>query len=135
MLEMVQLESGELEGVKLQHNQKLDQLERSQETLLQVGSKHFTFTCTVCAETGVRCEVNVRVPAAQVRVELQRVQQELQEQRGEAERQMNLLEKERAELQQKSLDLQQQTDTALQERSGLQEQCRNLEARRTHAQR
>lgn len=73
-----------------------------------------------------------------MRVELQRVQQELQELRGEAERQMNLLEKDRAELhtfQQKSLDLQQQTDTAVQERSSLQEQCRNLEARRTHAQR
>ncbi|XP_016341825.1 centriolin-like [Sinocyclocheilus anshuiensis] len=108
VLEMVQLEIGELEGVKLQHNQKLDQLEKSQETLLQLH------------------------------VELQRVQQELQEQCGEAEGQMNLLEKERAELhtlQQKSLDLQQQTDTAVQERSSLQEQCRNLEARRTHAQR
>ncbi|XP_050965080.1 centriolin isoform X2 [Labeo rohita] len=108
VLEMIQMETGELEGVKLQHNQKLDQLEKSQETLLQV------------------------------RVELQRVQQELQEQRGEAERQMNLLEKERAELhtlQQNSLELQQQTDTAVQERSSLQEQCRNLEARRTHAQR
>ncbi|XP_048046039.1 centriolin isoform X1 [Megalobrama amblycephala] len=105
VLEMVQLETGELEGVKLQHNQKLDQLEKSQETLLKV------------------------------RMELQHVQQDLQEQRGEAERQMNLLEKERAELhtlQQKSLDLQQQTDK---ERSSLQEQCRNLEARRTHAQR
>ncbi|XP_052447896.1 centriolin isoform X2 [Carassius gibelio] len=108
VLEMVQLESGELESVKLQHKQKLDQLEKSQETLLQV------------------------------RVELQCVQQELQEQRAEAESQMNLLEKERAELhtlQQKSLDLQQQTDSAVQERSSLQEQCRNLEARRTHAQR
>ncbi|XP_026068094.1 centriolin-like isoform X2 [Carassius auratus] len=108
VLEMVQLETGELEGVKLQQNQKLDQLERSQETLLQV------------------------------RGELQHVQQELQEQRGEAERQMNLLEKERAELhslQQKSLDLKQQTDTAVQETSGLQEQCTNLEARRTHAHR
>ncbi|KAK2911620.1 hypothetical protein Q8A67_003753 [Cirrhinus molitorella] len=107
VLEMIQLETGELEDVKLQHNQKLDQLEKSQETLLQVH------------------------------VELQRVQQELQEQRGEAERQMNLLEKERAELhtlQQKGLNLQQQTDTAVQERSSLQEQCRNLEARRTHAQ-
>ncbi|XP_073696104.1 centriolin [Garra rufa] len=108
VLEMIQLETGELEGVKLQHNQKLDQLEESQETLLQV------------------------------RVELQHVQQELQEQREEAERQMNLLEKERAELhslQQKSLELQQQTDTGVQERSSLQEQCKNLEARRTHAQR
>lgn len=68
-------------------------------------------------------------------MDLQHVQQELQEQRGDAERQMNLLEKERAELhtlQQKSLDLQQQTDK---ERSSLQEQCRNLEARRTHAHR
>ncbi|KAK7165153.1 hypothetical protein R3I94_003505 [Phoxinus phoxinus] len=105
VLEMVQLETRELEGVKLQHNQKLDQLEKSQETLLEV------------------------------RVDLQHVQQELHEQRGEAERQMNLLEKERAELhtiQQKSLDLQQQTDK---ERSSLQEQCRNLEARRTHAHR
>ncbi|XDV20098.1 hypothetical protein PO909_025480 [Leuciscus waleckii] len=105
VLEMVELETRELEGVKLQHNQKLDQLEKSQETLLEV------------------------------RVDLQHVQQELQEQRGEAERQMNLLEKERAELhtlQQKSLDLQQQTDK---ERSSLQEQCRNLEARRTHAHR
>ncbi|XP_043095142.1 centriolin isoform X3 [Puntigrus tetrazona] len=108
VLEMVQLETGELEAVKLQHTQKEDQIERSQETLLQV------------------------------RVELQGVQQELQEQRGETERQMNLLEKERAELhslQQKSLHLQQQTDTAVQERSSLQEQCRKLEARRTHAQR
>uniref|UniRef100_A0A672KSY6 Centriolin n=2 Tax=Sinocyclocheilus grahami TaxID=75366 RepID=A0A672KSY6_SINGR len=107
VLEMVQLETGQLEGVKLQQSQKMDQLERSQETLLQV------------------------------RVELQRVQQELQEQRGEAERQMNLLEKERVELHtlQKCLDPQQQTDTAVQERSSLQEQCRNLEARQTHAQR
>jgi len=54
-------------------------------------------------------------------VELQHVQQELQEQRGGLHT-----------LQQKSLDLQQQTDK---ERSSLQEQCRNLEARRTHAQR
>ncbi|KAG1957201.1 centriolin [Pimephales promelas] len=91
VLEMVQLETRELEGVKLQHNQKLDQLEKSQDTLLEV------------------------------RVELQHVQQELQEQRGGLHT-----------LQQKSLDLQQQTDK---ERSSLQEQCRNLEARRTHAQR
>ncbi|XP_056092231.1 centriolin isoform X2 [Rhinichthys klamathensis goyatoka] len=91
VLEMVQLETRELEGVKLQHNQKLDQLEKSQETLLEV------------------------------RVDLQHVQQELQEQRGGLHT-----------LQQKSLDLQQQTDK---ERSSLQEQCRNLEARRTHAQR
>ncbi|XP_051516853.1 centriolin isoform X2 [Myxocyprinus asiaticus] len=108
VLEMVQLETGELEGVQIQHNQKLNQLEKSQETLLQV------------------------------RVELQRVQQELQEQCGEAERQLNLLEEERAELQslqQKSLNLQQQTDAAVRERSSLQEQCRNLEARRIHAQR
>lgn len=50
VLEMAKLETVELEGVKLQHNQKLDQLERSQETLLQVSSKHLTFTCTVCAD-------------------------------------------------------------------------------------
>ncbi|XP_057176790.1 centriolin isoform X1 [Triplophysa rosa] len=108
VLEMVHLESSELEGVKIQHNQKLDQLEKSQETLLQVL------------------------------VELQRVHEELQEQNGEAERQRTLLEKEREELhalQQKNLDLQRQTDTAVQERSGLQEQCKNLEARRMHAQR
>ncbi|KAL7836778.1 hypothetical protein AOLI_G00280620 [Acnodon oligacanthus] len=36
VLEMIQLESAELEGVKVQHNQKVDQLEKSQETLLQV---------------------------------------------------------------------------------------------------
>lgn len=38
VLEMVDLETSELEGVKIQHNQKLDQLEKSQETLLQVSS-------------------------------------------------------------------------------------------------
>ncbi|XP_051980347.1 centriolin-like [Xyrauchen texanus] len=108
VLEMVQLETGELEGVKIQHNQKLDQLQKNQESLLQV------------------------------RVELQHFQQELQEQCGEAERQSILLEKEKAELhalKQKSLCLQQQTDAAVRERSSLQEQCRNLEARRIHAQR
>ncbi|XP_017546672.1 centriolin isoform X3 [Pygocentrus nattereri] len=73
VLEMIQLESAELEGVKVQHNQKVDQLEKSQETLLQV------------------------------RMEQQEVQEELQVQR---ERQRKL-----------------------------QEQCTNLEARRTHAQR
>lgn len=36
ILDMIQLESVELERVKVQHNQKLDQLEKSQETLLQV---------------------------------------------------------------------------------------------------
>ncbi|XP_056313140.1 centriolin [Danio aesculapii] len=105
MLEMIQLETGELEDVKLQHNQKLEQLEKSQETLLQV------------------------------RVELQCVQQELQEQRGEAERQMEKEREELHSLQQKSLHQQQQTEAAVQERSSLQEQCRNLEARRMHAQR
>jgi len=39
VLEMVQLETRELEGVKLQHNQKLDQLEKSQDTLLEVSPK------------------------------------------------------------------------------------------------
>ncbi|XP_056602682.1 centriolin isoform X3 [Triplophysa dalaica] len=108
VLERVHLESSELEGVKIQHNQKLDQLVKSQETLLQV------------------------------RVELQRVHEQLQEQNGEAERQRTLLEKEIEELhalQQKKLELQGQTDTAVQERSSLQEQCKNLEARRMHAQR
>ncbi|KAA0716324.1 Centriolin Centrosomal protein 1 [Triplophysa tibetana] len=108
VLERVHMESSELEGVKIQHNQKLDQLVKSQETLLQV------------------------------RLELQRVHEELQEQNGEAERQRTLLEKEREELhalQQTNLDLQRQTDTAVQERSSLQEQCKNLEARRMHAQR
>lgn len=36
VLDMIQLESVELERVKVQHSQKLDQLEKSQETLLQV---------------------------------------------------------------------------------------------------
>ncbi|XP_035385625.1 centriolin isoform X1 [Electrophorus electricus] len=35
VLEMIQLENGNLEGVKVQHRHKLDQLEKSQETLLQ----------------------------------------------------------------------------------------------------
>lgn len=38
VLERVHLESSELEGVKIEHNQKLDQLLKSQETLLQVSS-------------------------------------------------------------------------------------------------
>ncbi|XP_073670868.1 centriolin [Paramisgurnus dabryanus] len=108
VMEMVQLATAELEDVKMQQNQKLDQLEKGQETLLQV------------------------------RAELQRVQQELKGQYGETERQMNLLEKERADLhafQQQSLELQRQTETAVRDRSSLQEQCKNLEARRMHAQR
>lgn len=36
VLDMIQLESVEAERVRVQHNQKLDQLEKSQETLLQV---------------------------------------------------------------------------------------------------
>lgn len=36
VLDMIQLESVDLERVKVQHSQKLDQLEKSQETLLQV---------------------------------------------------------------------------------------------------
>lgn len=51
VLEMVQLETRELEGVKLQHNQKLDQLEKSQETLLEVSPKIcFVLACIVCAD-------------------------------------------------------------------------------------
>lgn len=37
VLDMIQLENVELERVKVQHNQKLDQLEKSQESLLQVS--------------------------------------------------------------------------------------------------
>lgn len=41
VLDMIQLENVELERVKVQHNQKLDQLEKSQETLLQVRPRSF----------------------------------------------------------------------------------------------
>lgn len=71
--------------------------------------------------------INTFVYASQVRMELQRVQEELQEHNGEAERQRTLLEKEREELH----ALQQKNK----ERSSLHEQCKNLEARRMHAQR
>ncbi|MCJ8746782.1 hypothetical protein PDJAM_G00145640 [Pangasius djambal] len=64
VLDMIQLESVELERVKVQHNQKLDQLEKSQETLLQV------------------------------RLELQEVEKELQEQQAERERHRRLQEQE-----------------------------------------
>ncbi|XP_072521346.1 centriolin isoform X2 [Salminus brasiliensis] len=56
VLEMIQLESAELEGVKVQHKQKVDQLEKSQESLNQV------------------------------RLELQTVQQDLQEQQDRQRR-------------------------------------------------
>jgi len=45
---MVQLETRELEGVKLQHNQKLDQLEKSQDTLLEVSPKKKCRLCLYC---------------------------------------------------------------------------------------
>ncbi|XP_076854298.1 centriolin isoform X2 [Brachyhypopomus gauderio] len=39
VLEMIQLENRNLEGVKVQHRHKLDQLEKSQDTLLQVQAE------------------------------------------------------------------------------------------------
>lgn len=136
VLERVHLESSELEGVKIEHNQKLDQLLKSQETLLQVSSVKGLFSFFDMQNYDMH--ITMWVYVTQVRVELQRVHEQLQEQNGEAERQRTLLEKEREELhalQQKNLDLQGQTDTAVKERSSLQEQCKNLEARRMHAQR
>ncbi|XP_060762872.1 centriolin isoform X5 [Neoarius graeffei] len=64
ILEMIQLESVELERVKVQHNQKLDELEKSQEALLQV------------------------------RLEVHEVKKELQEQQAERERNRELQEQE-----------------------------------------
>ncbi|KAI5613292.1 centriolin isoform X3, partial [Silurus asotus] len=64
ILDMIKLESVELERLKVQHNQKLDQLEKSQETLLQV------------------------------RLELQEVEKERQEQLAERERHRRLQEQE-----------------------------------------
>ncbi|XP_062873585.1 centriolin isoform X2 [Trichomycterus rosablanca] len=98
VLDMIQLESGELERVKSQHSQKLDQLEKSNENLLQV------------------------------RLELQTMQQELEEQRSEQERQRRLQEEEIRTLKEK-------LDVTTAQRSSLMEQCTNLEARRTHANR
>ncbi|XP_053337253.1 centriolin [Clarias gariepinus] len=72
VLDMIQMESVELERVKVQHNQKLEQLEKSQETLLQV------------------------------RLELQEVEKELQEQHAEQERQRRLQEQELLTLKEQS---------------------------------
>ncbi|KAG9354507.1 hypothetical protein JZ751_001217 [Albula glossodonta] len=108
VLEMIQLESSELQGVKLQHEQRLDQLEQSQESLLQV------------------------------RVELERLTHVAQLQKGEGERQRQQLEQERAELEALRLEaggLREKAEAQGRDRAVLEEQCRNLEARRCHAER
>ncbi|XP_058231272.1 centriolin isoform X2 [Hemibagrus wyckioides] len=64
----------------------------------------------------------------QVRLELQEVEKEVQEQQTERERHRRLQEQE-------ILTLKEQTNAAAIERSSLLEQCTNLEARRSHAQR
>ncbi|XP_036836218.1 centriolin isoform X2 [Oncorhynchus mykiss] len=105
VLEMLQLTGQELQAVKLQHDQRLDQLERSQESLQQV------------------------------RVELQAQQQEALRQKSEGERQMRLAEQDRTELREEAQGVREQVEEAARERDRLEEQCRNLEARRTHADR
>ncbi|KAI1900561.1 hypothetical protein AGOR_G00051190 [Albula goreensis] len=108
VLEMIQLESSELQGVKLQHEQRLDQLEQSQESLLKV------------------------------RVELERLTQVAQLQKGEGERQRQQLEQEQAELEALRLEaggLREKAEAQGRDRAVLEEQCRNLEARRCHAER
>ncbi|XP_064210604.1 centriolin isoform X1 [Anguilla rostrata] len=108
MLEMVELETSELEGVKLQHEQRLDQLEQSQESLLQV------------------------------RVELEKLAQVAQQQRAEGERQRRQLEQERAELEALQLEAggaRESVEAQRRDRAAREEQCRNLEARRGHAER
>ncbi|KAG5840863.1 hypothetical protein ANANG_G00193170 [Anguilla anguilla] len=108
VLEMVELETSELEGVKLQHEQRLDQLEQSQESLLQV------------------------------RVELEKLAQVAQQQRAEGERQRRQLEQERAELEALQLEAggaRESVEAQRRDRAALEEQCRNLEARRGHAER
>ncbi|XP_031663355.1 centriolin isoform X4 [Oncorhynchus kisutch] len=105
VLEMLQVTGQELQAVKLQHDQHLDQLERSQESLQQV------------------------------RVELQVLQQEALRQKSEGERQMRLAEQDRTELREEAQGVREQAEEAARERNRLEEQCRNLEARRTHADR
>ncbi|XP_064830104.1 centriolin isoform X2 [Oncorhynchus masou masou] len=103
VLEMLQVTGQELQAVKLQHDQRLDQLERSQES------------------------------PQQVRVELQVLQQEALRQKSEGERQMRLAEQDRTELREEAQGVREQAEEATRERNRLEEQCRNLEARRTHA--
>ncbi|XP_029494434.1 centriolin isoform X8 [Oncorhynchus nerka] len=105
VLEMLQVTGQELQAVKLQHDQHLDQLERNQESLQQV------------------------------RVELQVLQQEALRQKSEGERQMRLAEQDRTELREEAQGVREQAEEAARERNRLEEQCRNLEARRTHADR
>uniref|UniRef100_A0AAZ3QZZ8 Uncharacterized protein n=2 Tax=Oncorhynchus tshawytscha TaxID=74940 RepID=A0AAZ3QZZ8_ONCTS len=105
VLEMLQVTGQELQAVKLQHDRRLDQLERSQESLQQV------------------------------RVELQVLQQEALRQKSEGERQMRLAEQDRTELREEAQGVREQAEEAARERNRLEEQCRNLEARRTHADR
>lgn len=66
--------------------------------------------------------------ALQVRLELQEVEKEVQEQQVERERHKRLQEQE-------VLTLKEQINAAAIERSSLLEQCKSLEARRSHAQR
>ncbi|KAL0978962.1 hypothetical protein UPYG_G00178550 [Umbra pygmaea] len=94
VLETLQLENEELQGVKLQQDQRLDQLEKCQNSLLQA------------------------------RVELQALQQEAAHQRTEAEHQKT-----------ETVHQRRLAEENARERSRLEEQCRNLETRRTYADR
>lgn len=108
VLEMLQTETQRLQEVKLEQDQRLDQLEKSQDSLLKVST------------------------------EMRAVQQEVLQQRSEVERHRKKAELEQARLE----DLRKEVesvrylrDESANERSRLQEQCRNLEARCERAQR
>lgn len=68
----------------------------------------------------------------QVRVELQALQQEASRQKSEGERQRRLAEQDRTELREEAQGVREQAEEAARESNRLEEQCRNLEARRTH---
>ncbi|XP_069039459.1 centriolin isoform X3 [Lepisosteus oculatus] len=108
VLEMIQLESSELQGVKLRHDHKLDELEKTQRSLLQV------------------------------KVELESGLLDAQRQGAECERNRELLEQERQELdglRQETESLRATVDTLAKERGLLEDQCQNLDGKLTQAER
>lgn len=71
---MIQLENVELESVKVQHNQKLDQLEKSQETLLQVRPRSFnariSYSCYTWFAAIAQHTKNIQFYCSAIKIEL-----------------------------------------------------------------
>lgn len=135
ILDILQLETNELQGLKLQHDQKVSDLEKLQVEVLEVRNGAAAASAPAAL---LCCHGNALLNLTQEKLLLENLQQTAQQQKGETEWQKQLLERDKRAMERLTAEiraLQPCVERLSKEKEELQEKCDSWEKKLAQSKR